>query len=64
MPSKPKLGSKSPEVGTWRWDIVNNSMLWDDYSRPLFGLEGGVLPRRYEDFLSLLSPEDQERVAH
>lgn len=64
MPSKPKLAMKSSDIGIWSWDILANSMAWDDYSHHLFGLEAGTLPRRYEDFLSLLSPEDQERVAH
>ena len=55
---------KLSDIGTWSWDIVDNSMTWDNHSLSLFGLPAGTLPTRYEDFLSLLSPEDQERVSH
>jgi len=64
MPSKANLTLQSADVASWTWDIINNSMTWDDYGHPLFGRETGALPRRYEDFLSLLSPEDRERVSH
>ena len=50
---------KLSDIGTWSWDIVDNSMTWDNHSLSLFGLPAGTLPTRYEDFLSLLSPEDQ-----
>src|ERR1044072_3553218 len=62
MTSKPNLMFKSSDIGTWSWDIVENSMTWDNYSHRLFGLDAGGLPTRYEDFLRLLRPEDQDRV--
>ena len=62
MSRETNLVFKSSDIGTWSWDIVNNSMAWDDYSHRFFGLEEGTLPTRYEDFLSLISPQGQERV--
>jgi PAS domain S-box-containing protein len=64
MPRKPNLALKSSDIGIWSRDILANSMAWDDYSHRLFGLKADTIPRRYEEFLRLLSPEDQERVAH
>jgi len=57
------LALRSSGVGTWDWSVVENSIIWDDFIHPLFGLEPGSFPGRYEAFLALLHPEDRERVA-
>ncbi len=57
------LALKSSGVGTWSWDVVKNSIFWDDFIHPLFGLETGTFPGRYEDFLRMLHPDDRDRVA-
>ncbi len=49
-------------VGTWSWDIVHNTIVWDDYIHPLFGLQPKTFPGRYEDFLGLLHADDRERI--
>jgi PAS domain S-box-containing protein len=49
-------------VGTWNWNIVSNSIVWDDYIHPLFGLQPKTFPGRYEDFLSLLHVDDRDRI--
>jgi PAS domain S-box-containing protein len=53
----------SSKIGAWTWEIVSNSMTWDDHGTPLLGLKPDAFPRRYEDFVSVISPEDRERVA-
>lgn len=57
------LALKSSGVGTWSWNVVENSIIWDDFIHPLFGLAPGTFPGRYEDFLRLVHPDDQDRVA-
>ncbi len=56
------LALKSSGVGTWSWNIVENSIFWDDFIHPLFGLEPGTFPGRYEDFLNTLHTGDRQRV--
>ncbi len=57
------LALKSSGVGTWSWNVVENSIIWDDFIHPLFGLKPGTFPGHYEDFLRTLHTEDRERVA-
>ena len=56
------LALKSSGVGTWSWDVVKNSIFWDDFIHPLFGLKPGTFPGRYEDFLATLHVDDRDRV--
>ncbi len=56
------LALKSSGVGTWSWDLVQNSILWDDYIHPLFGLMPGTFGGTYEAFESIVAPEERERV--
>jgi two-component system, sensor histidine kinase and response regulator len=57
------LALKSSGVGTWSWDVLKNSIFWDDFIHPLFGLQPGTFPGRYEDFLAMLHVNDRDRVA-
>jgi PAS domain S-box-containing protein len=56
------LALKSSGVGTWSWDILKNSIFWDDFIHPLFGLTPGTFPGHYEDFLAMLHVDDRDRV--
>jgi PAS domain S-box-containing protein len=53
----------SSGVGTWSWNVVENSLVWDDYIHPLFGLEPKTFPGRFEDLLHLAHPDDREHVS-
>jgi PAS domain S-box-containing protein len=57
------LALMSSGVGTWSWNIVDNSIIWDDYIHPLFGLEPKTFPGRSEDFLHLVHPDDRDHVS-
>jgi PAS domain S-box-containing protein len=57
------LALQSSSFGTWEWKIEGNTITWDDYLHPLFGLEPGAFKGRYEDFLAVLHPDDRERVS-
>jgi len=56
------LALKSSGVGTWSWSVAEGTFVWDDFMYPLFGLGTDVALERYEDFLHLVHPKDQERV--
>ncbi len=48
-------------TGSWRLDTRTNRLTWSDETYRLFGLTPG-LPLTYENFLSLVHPEDREYV--
>ena len=56
------LALQSAGVGTWSWDVNSNRIDWDDFVRPLLGLAPGAAQDRYQDFLSLVHPEDRDRT--
>ena len=45
------LALKSSGVGTWSWNVVENSLIWDDFTLQLFGLQRDTVPAQNEDFL-------------
>lgn len=56
------LALMSSGVGTWSWNVVDNSIIWDDYLHPLFGLTPNTFPGRFEDLLQLVHPDDRDHV--
>ncbi len=57
------LALKSAEAGTWSWDILKDKFTWDDYTHHLFGLKPKTFPGYYEATLSLIHPDDRQKVA-
>jgi PAS domain S-box-containing protein len=49
-------------VGSWRWTIATDTASWSDETYRIFGLSGEPLRQHRLDFLSLIVPEDRERV--
>lgn len=47
-------------LGSWEWDIVNNSITWSDEMYRLYGLEPGSQPIDYQRYQSLLHPDDRD----
>jgi PAS domain S-box-containing protein len=56
------LALRSSGVGTWRWEVADAAIVWDDFMYPLFGLEPGTGLNGYEGFLRLIHPRDRDRV--
>jgi sigma-B regulation protein RsbU (phosphoserine phosphatase) len=50
-------------MGTWHWELAEQTVTWDGEMHRLFGIEPGSFGGRHEDFLKLLHPEDRARVA-
>jgi len=49
-------------IGSWDWNIVDNSEVWSDEQFRIFGYEPGMVAANYDLFLNALHPEDKERV--
>ncbi len=51
-------------IGNWDWDIVNDQVTWSDEIYRIFGLEPQETEASYENFLSIVHPEDREMIAN
>ena len=49
-------------LGTWRWDMTTGLTAWDEQMEALFGLAPGAFDGSFEMYVSLLHPEDRDRV--
>ena len=56
-----RLATEAAMLGTWVWEPAADLHEWDDRSRSIFGLPLDK-PLSYDTFLSLLHPEDRDRV--
>lgn len=50
------------QVGSWVWNIKNNSLRWSDEIYRLFGLSPQEFPANYPAFLERVHPEDRSMV--
>lgn len=49
-------------LGTWRWDIATGHTSWDERLESLFGLPNGGFDGTFNMYVSLLHPDDREKV--
>ncbi len=56
------LALQAGRSGTFEWDIYSNLNIWSSETEELYGLTPGTFGRRYEDWESLVEPEDVERL--
>ncbi len=56
------LSHQFANIGTWEWHIQSNSIFWSEQVPILYGLEHGRLKTTWDKFLSLVHPDDIERI--
>lgn len=49
-------------LGSWEWDIVENSVAWSDETYRIFGYEPGGVDVSFDFFYNAVHPGDQARV--
>lgn len=59
-----RRGLAAARMGAWEWNISNDRITWTDQMPGLFGLAPGEFGGSFPDFISLVEPEDRERVQH
>ncbi len=57
-----QLATQGSSVGIWDWDLVKDYFYASDVCYHLLGFKRGELPEVFASFVSLLHPEDKERV--
>ncbi len=49
-------------MGDYDWEIASDTNTWSDQLFRIYGYEPGEIEPNYERFLSMIHPEDQERI--
>lgn len=57
-----KEAQRIARIGSWNWDIVNNTLHWSDEIYRIFGLKPQEFGATYEAFLNSVHPDDREFV--
>lgn len=56
------LALRAARMGTWRWDLVTETVSWDDGLNQLYGVGLNEAVTRYEQFIERVHQDDRERV--
>lgn len=56
------LALQSSQMGIWDWDITTNTITWSEQLEKLYGLRPGGFTGSYEQYQSLIHPDDRERM--
>ena len=57
-----RLATEAGKVGIWDWDIATDRVSWTGTLYRIHGLAPGSIPLHVEAFMSLVHPDDRERV--
>ena len=49
-------------LGSWEWNIIDNSEIWSDEQFHIFGYNPGEITPTYQHFLDAIHPEDSDFV--
>ncbi|MEA2234391.1 MAG: hypothetical protein QOD83_4207 [Solirubrobacteraceae bacterium] len=50
------------QLGSWEWDVFTDRIEWSDELCRIYGLRPGHPPASFEEYMSLLHPDDRHRV--
>ncbi|BAY13605.1 PAS domain-containing protein [Calothrix sp. NIES-2098] len=56
------LALDAARMGSWDWDLQTDRSIWTPYHEMIFGYEPGNPQRTYQEWSSLVHPEDLPRV--
>ena len=56
------LATTSADMGIWDWNIKNNELIWDERMCRLYKINPVNFGSVYQEWISSLHPDDQERV--
>lgn len=57
------LAVSSAKLGIWEYDVANDRLIWDDKMFELFGVPANDLIGDSSFWMSVIAPEDRDRVA-
>lgn len=62
-----KIATRSASIGTWDWDIIKNTLTWDDRMFDLYGIQRENFGAAYDAWLAGVHPDDRahcDRAIH
>jgi PAS domain S-box-containing protein len=59
-----RLALDAAHMGIWDWDIKTNRIIWSEQAYTIFGGASKAFTGSYENFISLILPEDRQAVIH
>lgn len=57
-----KLALESVGIGTWAWDIKEDKIIWDNFTKRIFCINETKTQSSYERFLKRISTKDLDKV--
>jgi PAS domain S-box-containing protein len=57
-----RMALRASQTGTWRWDVAEDKLSWDEFTSGLFGFPPETSPAHLDEFFNLIHPEDREVV--
>ncbi|KYG82250.1 PAS domain S-box protein [Roseivirga echinicomitans] len=57
-----KLATNNSSIGIWDYDLVNNSLIWDEIMFKVFGIEKDVFSADLDAWESVVHPDDIEQA--
>ncbi|MDP1971663.1 MAG: PAS domain S-box protein, partial [Sediminibacterium sp.] len=58
------LAAESANLGIWDWNILEDTLLWDDKSYEIHGVKKGLESNVFATWSNRLHPDDKERAIH
>jgi|GEM_PF-1162002 len=56
------LSQAIADVGTWDWDIATGGLIWSPQIYSIFGVSADQFEASYDNFLSVVHPDDRDKV--
>lgn len=53
-----RLALGASGIGIWDWDILNDTLVWDDMMCYIYDIQAGTFGGKYENWSCLVHPED------
>ena len=57
-----EISQSLAHIGTWDWNIINETLLWTDEIYRIFGLTPQEFSATYEAFIAYIHPDDRQSV--
>lgn len=58
-----RLAQEVAQIGSFDWNLVTGEVNWSSTLAAIYGLRPGQFPRRYDEYIQLIHPEDRAYVA-
>jgi len=62
MAERLRLALDVSGLGTWRWDIATDQVVWDERLEALYGFAPGTFPGTFEAYRERIHPDDRDEM--